>query len=244
MEKKEWFAEWFDTRYYHILYKNRDDKEAERFIDNLCKHLGLKKDAYALDLACGKGRHSVTLNKHGYKVLGADLSAHSINEASQFSKEGLEFVVQDMRIPIEGEKFDAIFNLFTSFGYFDEMGDNIRVIQSANTMLDSNGLFVIDFMNANRVIHQLVEKETKEVDGIVFHITREYDGQHIFKHIRFHADNHDYNFTERVQALKYADFEKMLTSNGFKILSIFGDFDLNTFDENSSDRLILIAQKN
>ncbi len=244
MEKKEWFAEWFDTTYYHILYKDRDDLEAERFIDNLCNYLGLNKESYALDLACGKGRHSITLHKHGYKVLGADLSAHSISEASKHAENGLDFIVHDMREVIKGEKFDAIFNLFTSFGYFDDKEDNIRVIRAACEMLNNKGLFVIDFMNASRVIENLVENENKIIDGIEFKIKREFDGSHIYKHIRFTDKERDYHFTERVQALKQDDFEKMLSSNGFKILRIFGDFDLNEYHEKTSDRLILIAQKN
>lgn len=244
MEKKEWFAEWFDTSYYHILYKDRDDKEAELFIDKLCKHLGLNSETYALDLACGKGRHSITLHKHGYKVLGADLSAHSISEASKYAENGLDFIVHDMREIIVGEKFDAIFNIFTSFGYFDNKEDNIRVIRAAHEMLNNKGIFVIDFMNAQRVIENLVEKEIKEIDGIQFNISRQYDGSHIFKHIRFSDNGHEYHFTERVQALKQEDFDEMLSANGFEILRIFGDFGLNDFNENTSDRLILIAQKN
>jgi SAM-dependent methyltransferase len=243
MEKKEWFAEWFDTTYYHTLYRDRDEQEAERFIEKLCRHLGLKNNTYALDLACGKGRHSITLHTHGYKVLGADLSSHSISEASKHAQNGLEFIVHDMRETIPGEKFDAIFNLFTSFGYFDNTEDNIKVIRAAHDMLYDKGIFLIDFMNAQRVIDNLIENEVKEVDGITFNISREYDGSHIFKHIRFTDKGHDFHFTERVQALKQDDFKKMLVSNGFEILRIFGDFELNDFNEKSSDRLILIAQK-
>lgn len=244
MEKKEWFAEWFDTSYYHILYKNRDKKEAERFIENLCKHLNLDKNTYALDLACGKGRHSITLHKNGYRVLGADLSSHSISEASKFSAENLNFIVHDMREEIPGEQFDAVFNLFTSFGYFDSTEDNIKVVRAVHSMLKNKGIFVIDFMNAQRVIDNLVEKEVKEVDGIVFNIERTFDGNHIFKHIQFTDKQKNFDYTERVQALKLSDFEKILLSNGFEILRTFGDFDLNDFNEKKSDRLILIAQKN
>ena len=52
-----WFINWFDSPYYHILYKNRDEKEAEFFIENLVQYLNLKKRSKLLDIACGKGRH-------------------------------------------------------------------------------------------------------------------------------------------------------------------------------------------
>ena len=84
MQKKEWFAEWFDTPYYHILYKNRDNHEARVFIKSLVDLLQLPEASSVLDLACGKGRHSITLNEFGYTVLGVDLSAQSIAHANQF----------------------------------------------------------------------------------------------------------------------------------------------------------------
>ncbi len=58
-KKTEWFASWFDTSYYHILYKHRDDSEAQEFIRNLVSFLNIKKENRLLDLACGKGRHSI-----------------------------------------------------------------------------------------------------------------------------------------------------------------------------------------
>ena len=60
MKQKEWFAEWFDTSYYHTLYKNRDEQEAANFISRLIDDLKLPKSSYLLDIACGKGRHSIT----------------------------------------------------------------------------------------------------------------------------------------------------------------------------------------
>ena len=78
MPKKEWFAEWFDTPYYHILYQNRGEEEAREFIKALLFKLNLPLGSSLIDLACGKGRHSITLNSYGFKVLGVDLSSKSI----------------------------------------------------------------------------------------------------------------------------------------------------------------------
>jgi SAM-dependent methyltransferase len=243
MEQKEWFAEWFDTSYYHTLYKNRDEEEAANFISRLIDNLKLPISDYLLDLACGKGRHSITLNQLGYTVKGVDLSPNSIAEANKTSNEHLKFAVQDMREAIPNEKFDAIFNLFTSFGYFDSIDDNIRVVQAMNAMLNENGILVIDFMNATKVIESLVLEEEKIIDGIEFHIERKYDGQHIFKFIHVKDGDAIFDYLERVQGLRQIDFEKLLSENGFEILRTFGDFNLNPFEEKSSDRLIIIAKK-
>ena len=79
---KDWFASWFDTTYYHILYKHRDQKEARLFMANLVAFLGLKRHDKILDLACGKGRHSLFLNSLGFDVVGADLSQNSVDHAN------------------------------------------------------------------------------------------------------------------------------------------------------------------
>ena len=241
--EKDSFASWFDSPYYHVLYKNRDDNEAEKFITNITNHLQLPKKSRLLDLACGKGRHSVTLHKLGYDVVGVDLSPNSINAATQYSKDLLEFRVHDMREAMSNEKFDGILNLFTSFGYFDSMEDNRRVIQAMYTMLREKGVLVIDFMNATNVINSLVLKEVKVVDNITFNIQRKFDGKHIFKNIQFTAENKSFNYTERVQAIRSGDFHELLTQNGFQILCTFGDFDLSPFEEKKSDRLIIVAQR-
>jgi SAM-dependent methyltransferase len=243
MEQKEWFAEWFDTPYYHILYKNRDHDEAERFINKLIKYLQIPKGAHVLDLACGKGRHALILNQLGYRVTGADLSPFSIQEAAKSAEEGLDFRVHDMRKVIPNAHYAAVFNLFTSFGYFDSQSDNLSVLKSIHAMLDPGGILVIDFMNAQKVIAGLIESETKTVENITFNIKRRYDGVHIYKEIRFEDQNTDFHFTERVQALKQDDFAQLLKLSGFNILRTFGSFDLEAFNEEKSDRLILIAQR-
>lgn len=243
MDQKAWFASWFDTDYYHLLYKNRDLSEAKAFVGNLCRDLQLPEGSEVLDLACGKGRHSRTLHSLGYRVTGADLSENSISEAQSSSEEGLEFIVHDMREAIPNRTFDAVFNIFTSFGYFDHSQDNERVIQAVHSMLRTNGLLIIDFMNAAKVIRTLQERSLVSKAGIDFHISKRYDGAHIFKDIRFDDKGESFHFMERVQALKESDFNALLTNNGFEILRTFGDFDLNPFDVENSDRLILIAKK-
>jgi cyclopropane fatty-acyl-phospholipid synthase-like methyltransferase len=241
--QKEWFADWFDTHYYHILYKNRDDHEAKMFIENLCSILKLQPNSSLLDLACGKGRHSITLNSLGHKVLGVDLSENSIQFAKKFEQRGLHFEVHDMRKIIPGLSFDAIFNLFTSFGYFDSTFDNKRVIQAVGNMLYDKGLFIIDFMNAEKVITNLVSNEEKEIDGVHFSIERMVEGEHIYKKITINDQGETKKYIERVQALTLSNFTELLQPE-FKIIHTFGDFSLRDFNPIESDRLIIIAEKN
>lgn len=243
MNSKEWFADWFDTTYYHTLYKDRNDEEASLFIANLMNYLSIENKSRILDLACGRGRHSVMLNELGYHVVGVDLSPNSISHAKKNENDSLQFEVHDMREVLESGKFDAVFNLFTSFGYFDTICDNECVIQSIHEILEKDGYLIIDFMNAVKVIDNMVAKESKTVDGITFHLERTYDDLHIFKHIRFEDKDEKFHYTERVQVLKEEHFVKLLNDNNFEIIRTFGNFSLDSFDEKNSDRLIIIAKK-
>ena len=241
-QNKAWFSTWFDTKYYHSLYKNRNESEAELFISNLYKYLNLSNE-YVLDLACGKGRHSVTLNNLGLKVLGVDLSPQSIQSATHFQNNHLKFQEHDMREVIENESFDVIFNLFTSFGYFEIEEDNFKVLRSIYEMLHTNGLLVIDFMNVTKTLKSLVKEEIKIEDNIEFNLKREFDGKFINKNISFSDQGQVYNFQESVRGFTFDDFHNMLKETNFKIEEVFGDFQLNPFDVATSDRLIIIARK-
>lgn len=236
---ENWFTSWFDTPYYHILYKDRNYREAQIFMDNLTHYLNLPEKAKVLDLACGKGRHSIYLNQLGYDVLGADLSENSIAEASKNSNETLHFKVHDMREPFE-EKFDAIFNLFTSFGYFESDDDNLTTLKAIKQSLSEYGFAVIDFMNVNQVIETLVPEEVKTVDGIDFNIKRYVEDGHIFKEIDFEDQGKKFHFTEKVKALTLKDFQDLMEEAGIYLLDIFGDYKLKKFHKTESERLIMI----
>ena len=242
MPKKEWFAEWFDTPYYHILYQNRGEEEAKGFIEALLLKLNLPSGASLLDLACGKGRHSITLNSYGFKVLGVDLSSNSIKKAKLNENPNLSFDVHDMREPVKGRTFDAIFNLFTSFGYFDTHEENKQVCESMAQMLAPGGRLVIDFMNAKKVVSGLVPFEKKRVNDIEFNISREYTGTHIIKTISFSDKSQKYSYQEKVQAITQEQFMELLRPY-FDVDFTFGSFDLEDFSLNKSERLILIATR-
>ena len=241
METKDWFTDWFDTSYYHTLYKERNDVEAQLFMRKITEILSLNKATHILDLPCGKGRHSVFLNSLGYRVTGSDLSENSIIAAKKYENDTLKFNVHDMRVPFS-EKYNAVFNLFTSFGYFEDDKEDLLILHNIKNGLTKEGVFVFDFLNAAIVKENLVTKETKVVDGITFNITREISNDFIIKRISFFADAENHSYTERV---KYLDLEKMtyyLEKVGFKIEHTFGDYYLNSFNSKISNRLIIVAK--
>lgn len=234
-----WFTSWFDTPFYHILYKDRDDTEAHAFMDTLTDYLNIPEHGTVLDLACGKGRHARYLNKIGYDVTGVDLSENSIAFAKQFENHRLHFDVHNMCKPYH-KQFDAVFNLFTSFGYFEDDADNLKTISAIKTELNEFGFGVIDFMNSEFVIDNLVPEEVKTVDSIDFHLKRYVEEGYIVKDITFTTDDKLYNFQERVRGFKLADFELLFEQAGVHLLDIFGDYKLRKFNTKTSERLVMI----
>jgi len=239
--KTDWFVSWFDTDYYHTLYKHRDDTEAKNFVKKLISFLKLDKNDTILDLACGKGRHSIYLNSLGFNVVGADLSNNSIQFAKQFGNNTLDFVVHDMREPFKN-KYATILNLFTSFGFFEDDNEDIKILQNIKNGLEPGGTAIIDFMNTKKVVKNLVPAEIQVIDGISFHINRYVENGFIVKEINFEADGAQHQYFEKVKNLDLEKINSYVNSVDFKIKHIFGNYQLEPFDENNSDRLILVLE--
>lgn len=238
-----WFKDWFDSPYYHLLYGKRDDKEAETFIHNLVEFLAPPRGSRMLDLACGKGRHSRILAALGYDVTGIDLSENNIAEASKYATDTLHFKVHDMRTLFCRVEFDYVFNLFTSFGYFENEDDNIRTLESVHECMTGKGIFIQDYFNAEIIPERFRASETKIVDGVEFEIRKTIDHKRIVKCINFCDKGVDYDFREKVSLFNYDDFKAMYRKTGFRILHTLGDYNLGPFDAKRSERLIIISER-
>ena len=232
--------DWFDTNYYHTLYKHRDSIEAKRFIDILIKHLNIKKGLKVLDLACGAGRHSKYLEKLGFKVTGIDRSINNIKKANKYKSSNLKFFKKEMTDDFE-ESFDIVLNLFTSFGYENE-DYNLKTIKNISKSLKKGGILVIDYLNYYLAEKNLVSKEIKYIEGLKFNIERYSDDKYINKKIS--VDDKDSNvFYEKVMKIDIDHFNSYCNKNNLKISKIYGNYNLDEFDINTSERLIMIIKK-
>lgn len=244
MEKKEenaWYSTWFDSPFYHILYQHRNEVEAQQAVANLLKLLSVTEGSKIMDLCCGKGRHSVFLAQAGHIVTGLDLSPANIAHCKSFENERLKFAIHDMRDTYTDEKFDFIFNLFTSFGYFDDEG-NKQALKSAIEALKPGGKLLIDFLNVIPVMNTLPVSEEKVIDGIHFRIEKLLDENKIIKRIQFENEGHSYAFQEEVNALQLKDFKRYFEHLGINVLNVYGDYNGEEFKPESSKRLILLVQ--
>jgi SAM-dependent methyltransferase len=144
-----------------------------------------------------------------------------------------------MRLPFP-IKVDAVFNLFTSFGYFSEDHEDTRVLENIKNSLNKNGMAVIDYLNVVKTLNSLVENETIYLDEIEFKIKKEVKNDFIIKQIEFTIEGKYHRYYERVKCLTLERFEKIITSAGLKINRTFGDYNLHDYIPETSNRLILI----
>lgn len=237
----QWFESWFDSPWYPILYSHRDYAEAEGFITHLLQALAPAPNARFLDLACGRGRHSIFIHRHGYDVTGLDLSAASIADANLSATEGLRFAVHDMREPLQGE-YDFILNLFTSFGYFETNEEHVEVLKNVARSLTPGGTSVLDFFNLHKVLADLVPAQEIEREGIHFSIRRTFEEGMLIKTIDLVDDGKEYHFKECVKGFDLGLFEGLFRAAGLEITGIWGDYAGGQFEKNSSPRLILFAK--
>ncbi len=238
-----WFEEWFDSPYYHQLYCNRNEAEAKIFIEKIAGSVHIPQNAKILDAACGKGRHSLTLAHLGFKVTGIDLSKNSIEYAKQFESERLHFAVHDIRETYHTNQFDFVFNLFSSFGYFENELEDLKVIKAFSETLKHHGTLVLDYINCEWAVKNIKSKEIVQRNETQFHIQKKLEKGFIVKDVDFLTNGENYHYQERLKVISLNRFEEMLAISGFTLLQTFGDYALNKFKPTDSERLILIARK-
>ena len=243
MGDKKWYEEWFDSPYYYILYANRSAEEAKNFIARLVDKFKIPAGTKALDIACGKGRHSQTLATYGLDVTGIDLAHNSIAYAKQFENPHLRFEVWDMRQVYKANTFDFEFNLFSSFGYFEDDAQDQLAINAFAANLKPGGTLVLDYMNTECTVKLLKSRDIVQRGDIQFHIQKKVERGFIKKKIEFLVDGTDHSYTEELKIINLYRFKEMLTEAGLELKSTYGDYDLNPFDTGSSMRLILVAEK-
>jgi SAM-dependent methyltransferase len=245
MSKLPWYKDWFNSPYYHLLYFERNEKEAAAFIEKLLARLQPVPGSKMLDVACGKGRHAKVLADKGFDVTGIDISPDMIAEAKKLENENLQFFLHDMRLPFWINYYHYAFNFFTSFGYFNTRRDHDDAIRTIANALRPGGTLVIDYLNVHYVENHLVHQDHKSIDGIDFYLTRWLDEESFFKKIEIEDEKLDEPlvFTEKVHKFTLGDFTDMLAYQGLQITEVFGDYQLSPYHLFQSPRAIMIARK-
>lgn len=241
----EWYEQSFG-RDYLLLYKHRNFQRASKEVHKLIEWLKLPISASVLDLCCGMGRHSLALAQWGYKVTGVDLSEVLLQAALEHdAAHQVTFLQGDMRqLPVDGP-FDAVVNLFTSFGYFANDEDNGQVFQEIFRVLRPNGRFMVDFLNAAYIKRHLVPVSKRYDEGITIQEYRRIEQGFVKKEITLTDDysGEQRHYEERIKLYSLADFHMMMERAGLRIDVVYGDYDGSLYKEDVSVRLIMVGSR-
>jgi SAM-dependent methyltransferase len=243
---EELFNEDYDRVYGPAFTPERNVAEAE-FIESV---LLLPKGGNVLDLACGQGRHALELAKRGYQVMGTDLSPRFIEMAKQSAQlnslANAEFLVADMRETFFINRFDGAYSYFTSFGYFDDSG-NQRILESVAKALIKGRMFLLETVNRDWTIHK-VENQPRRWDEIEpdfllledtsfnAHTSRIHTKRIILERGQRRTVEYD------IKLYTHAELEDMLEEVGLQVISTFGSKEMTPYSV-SSPRMIIVSKK-
>jgi 2-polyprenyl-3-methyl-5-hydroxy-6-metoxy-1,4-benzoquinol methylase len=243
----DWFKAWFNHPAYLKLYAHRSLEEAEQTIATLLKFISVQKpNPKALDIACGSGRHAVALAENGFQVTANDLSSTLLAEARKLAESKsltLTFTHTDMREIAFEEEFDVIVQLFTSFGYFENNDEDKIVLQNVARALKPGGWYVLDFLNEHLVRNTLQPESRRTLDTLDVFEQRMIFGERVVKSITLRENGETHRFIESVRLYSKEELTAMLTAVGLRLHHYLGDYHGAEFHQETSPRLILIAQK-
>lgn len=261
-------AEWYEHSFgedYLLVYKHRDARGAKHEVHQMISWLNLPLGAKVLDLCCGMGRHSMALHEAGYEVTGIDLSEVLLREAQRNDPDNhITWLRSDMRdLPLAGG-YDAVLNLFTSFGYFEHDEEHIQVLQEIYRLLKPGGRFLIDFLNPEYTKTHLVPFSERVDEGKKITEQRNIEDGYVKKHItisEIHSESRvastdalvhisawdygDYSrkYLERIKLYSRDDFERLLTAAGLRLDIVYGSYDEEIYDPKTSPRMIMVGTR-
>ncbi len=237
----DWFKEWFSSDLYLEVYHKRNLNDARVLLSTILNFIDIEKGSSVLDAACGAGRYSYLLAEKGFDVFGFDLSQNLLNIAKKSADDfsiSQKFICADIRNFCIKTKFSAIFNLFTSFGYFDTEEENFLFIKNSPNFLMNGGYFVIDFLNANYVINNLNPLSQKKINGKTIMEKRSIIGDRVVKEIEVHSELSVYNFRESVALYPYEKILLKFEEFGYERIELLGDYKGSKFEKDISERFI------
>lgn len=247
---RDWWKKHFDGK--SLLGYGLPGKTAAE-VRGILKMLGrLKKPAELLDLCCGAGRHAIELAQRGHRVTGLDWSDELLSLARQESSRrgvSLEFKKGDMRRLRFTNRFEAVVNLFTSFGYFETVSEDLAVLRGVRRALKPGGLFLIDVLNKEWLMRHFTPTFWQRHP--------EHDVERAFCRLHFdpltsRLTNHRTLFLRdgrkrdadlRFKVYPLHELVRMLEATGFKIEKVYGGFDLRPYGLDTFRTIVLARKK-
>lgn len=244
----DWYEGFFEGAWLEEIALHIPAERTERDVGFLLERLAAAPGRRVLDLACGHGRVALPLARARWQVTGLDLSARSLELArAAADREGLEveWVEGDMREPPPGP-FDAVVNVFTAFGYFEDEAENQRVLDAVARVLAPGGLFLIDTLNLLNLAKRYRERSWEWTEsGWIFLQEHEFDvlgGRNRARWTFVRPDGSKEEIVHSVRTYTPHELAVMLEQAGLELTGSWGDFEGAElgFD---APRIVLLARK-
>lgn len=244
-ETPSWYASWFESPWYMKLYRHRGDAEARQVVQLIDHTMHIPHGAEILDLCCGFGRHTIALAERGYRVTGLDYSRRLIDHAREYNAHpNATYVVGDIRGPYPSGSYALVANLFTSFGYFDDHDEHCGVFATIHDHLMPGGRLVMDFFNASMLRQTLVPESMSMIGETTVIQERWIEQPYVRKRITINVPcQAEHTFEERVWMYTPDQLRRMMLQAGLHPVQEFGSYEGATFDEERSDRVIIVAER-
>lgn len=244
MNETHWYEDAFRADYRRV-YPHRDLEAARPEAQWLVEH-GVA--GRTLDLCCGFGRHTLLLAAAGVDVFGLDLSrdlllqSRTLPQAERFLASRL--VRADAReIPFASSAFRTVVNLFSSFGYFGELGD-ARVLREIGRVLEPGGLAVLDLMNPAFVRAGLRAESAREDTDFLLRERRSLTdgGRRVVKDVELRSDGEVRRWREDVRLYELPEFRSMARDVRLELLDVCGGFDSSPHSDTSPRMLVRLRR--
>lgn len=248
-----WYVDLFREVYPELWFAEEDALSAAQTqqaeVDFVERVLELKRGSRVLDLCCGHGRHALELARRGYQVTGVDLSARALGRARRSAREaGLNVRWQrcDMREIAFEDEFDAVINMFTSFGYLESEDEDRRVLERVRAALQPGGRFLIDFINRDWVLRFHQARDWRQApDGSLLLLERRWDlptGRNLEEISLIRPDGSRQRYHTSLRMYTATELGAMVDSAGLEVRQLWGGVDGSELGLHSQ-RVILLAQK-
>ena len=217
-------------------------------VDEILELTGLEPPLDVLDLCCGVGRHSLELARRGFRVIGVDRTQRYLDRAKETAGKGnlnVTLIQQDMRQYRHPDSFDLVLNLFTSFGYFEDPEDDLRVMKNISDSLRTGGMFVLQTIGKEILARKFRERDWHRLeDGSLMLEERMVTNDWTWMQNRWilirDGTLRELDLSHRLYSAKeLADLAK---DCGFREVESFGGFNGSPYDIKAK-RLVMVARK-
>jgi SAM-dependent methyltransferase len=230
-----------------VLFPHSRVQDAQEEIEQILALTRVPAGAAVLDLCCGIGRHSLELVRRGFRVTGVDRTKEYLDLAAAAAGReslSLELIQEDMRTFRREESYDAVLNLFTSFGYFEDPRDDQRVVGNIYASLRPGGVLVMQLMSKEVLARIFRPRDWYEQDGLLVLEERKVRQNWSWIESRWilisEGRRIDLDLSHRLYSA--SELTLLLQGYGFGEVAVHGDFDGSPYDE-KANRLVIISRK-